>query len=70
MPDSIPGSSKIFTLATAPFLFILVGVLHFYQFAMVPEVYVLLCARKKRYTLLPEGNRYSYTFSWSIIKKI
>ena len=67
MPDSIPGSSKIFTLATAPFLFILVGVLHFYQFAMVPEVYVLLCAR---YTLLPEGNRYSYTFSWSIIKKI
>ena len=60
MPDSIPGSSKIFTLATAPFLFILAGVLHFYQIAMVPEVYVLLCPRKKRYTLLPEGN----TFSW------
>ena len=38
MPDSIPGSSKIFTLATATFLFILVGVLHLYQFAMVPEV--------------------------------
>ena len=70
MHDITPGCSKIFTLTKAPFLFILVGVLHFYQFAMVPEVYFLLCPRKKRYTLLLEGNRYNYKLSWSIIKKI
>ena len=50
MPDSITCSSKILTLAIAPFLFILVGVL--FEFAMVSGVYILLSLRKKRSVLL------------------
>ena len=42
MPYSIPSSTKILTLVTAPFLFILVGVLSVCEFAMVPGVYILL----------------------------
>ena len=38
MPYSIPSSTKIITLATAPFLFILVGALSVYEFAIVPAV--------------------------------
>ena len=40
MPYSITCSTKILTLATAPLLFILVGV--HCEFAMVPGVYILL----------------------------
>ena len=47
MPYCITCSTKILTLATAPFLFILVGVLC--EFAMVPSGYILLSP------LLPEG---------------
>ena len=54
MPYSIPSSTKILTLATAPFLFILVDVLSSVcEFAMVPGVYILVCPRIKRYTLPP-----------------
>ena len=54
MPYSIPSSTKILTLATAPFLFNLVGVLSSVcEFAKVPGVYTLVCPRIKRYTLPP-----------------
>ena len=42
MSYSIPSSTKILTLTTAPFLFILVGAQSVSQFAMVPGVYILL----------------------------
>ena len=42
MSYSIPSSTKILTLTTAPFLFTLVGVPSVREFAMVPEVYILL----------------------------
>ena len=42
MSYSIPSSTKILTLATAPFLFILVHALSACQFAMAPGVYILL----------------------------
>ena len=47
MPYSIPSSTKILTLTTAPFLFVLVSVrclsvsLSVCEFAMVPEVLIL-----------------------------
>ena len=41
----IPCSTKILTLATAPFLFILIGV--FCKFAMVPSVHILLSYQEK-----------------------
>ena len=58
MPYSIPSSTKILTMATAPFLFILVGVL-----CICLSVNLLWsqlctfysCLRKKRCTLLAEG---------------
>ena len=54
MPYSIPSSTKILTLATAPLLFTLVDVLSSVcEFAMVPGVYILRCPRIKRYTLPP-----------------
>ena len=39
MPYSITCSSKILTLAIASCLFVLIGI--FYEFAMVPSVYIL-----------------------------
>ena len=42
MAYSIPSSTKIFTLVTAPFLFITVGAMSVCEFAMVPGVYILL----------------------------
>ena len=36
MPYSIPSSTKILTLVTLPFLFIIVGILSVFEFAMVP----------------------------------
>ena len=42
MSYSIPSSTKILNLTTAPFLFILVSALSVCKFAMVPGVYILL----------------------------
>ena len=64
MPYSIPSSTEIPTLATAPFLFILFGVQYVFEFAMVPGVYILLCPQEEKV------NSPSYTFNWTIIKKI
>ena len=46
MPYSISSSIKILTLATAPFLFILVGVLSVCKSAMVPDVQGLIQKEK------------------------
>ena len=48
MSYSIPSSTKILTLTTASFLFILVDALSVGQFAMVPVVYMLLCLAVRR----------------------
>ena len=57
MPYSIASSTKILTLATAPFLFILIGALSVSEFAIVPGVHILLCIPPGRRgkTLLPQG---------------
>ena len=47
MPYSIPSSTNILTLAPAPFLFIIVGVLSVYEFSMVPGYYILLCPQEE-----------------------
>ena len=46
MPYSIPSSKKILTLATAPFLIILAGVLSVCEFANVPGVQGLIQKQK------------------------
>ena len=55
MPYRIICSPIIFTLAIAPFLFILVGVIC--EFAIVPDVYILLSPQEEEvhYTILREG---------------
>ena len=51
----IPSFTKILTLETAPFLFILVGVLPGFEFLWCQE-YIFYCApRNKRFIPLPEG---------------
>ena len=47
MPYSIPSSTKILTLAVAPFLCILLGLLSVCEFAIVPGVYILLCPQEE-----------------------
>ena len=47
MSYSVPSSTKILTLTTAPFLFISVGALFVCEFAMVPVVYILLCPQEE-----------------------
>ena len=57
MPYSIPSSTKILTLTTAPFLFVLVSVrclsfclsvcLSACKFAMVPEVLIILSPQEE-----------------------
>ena len=47
MSFSIPGSTKILTLVTAPFLFILVGALSVCEFSMVLGEYILLCPQEE-----------------------
>ena len=47
MSYSIASSAKILTLATAPFLFILVGVISVFEFAIVPGAYILLCHQEE-----------------------
>ena len=54
MSYSIPSSTKIITLATAQFLFILVGALSIYEFAIVPAVNILLRSQEEE-ILLPDG---------------
>ena len=55
MPYPITCSTKILTLAIAPFLFILVGVIC--ELDIVPGVYILLSPQEKEvhYTILLEG---------------
>ena len=55
MPYCIICFAKILTLAIAPFLFILVGVVC--EFAIVPGVYILLSPQEEEvhYTNLLEG---------------
>ena len=53
MSYSIPSSTKISTLTTAPFLFISVGALSVCEFAMVPGVYIFLCPQEKNVLLFP-----------------
>ena len=48
MPNSIPSFTKVYTLATTPFLFILVGILSVCEFAMVPGVYILLFPQEEQ----------------------
>ena len=57
MHYSIPSSTKTFTLAAAPFLFILVGVCCLSDNLLWRQVCTFYCPlRKTRCTLLPEGN--------------
>ena len=55
MPYRIICFTKILTVAIAPFLFILVGVIC--KFAIVPGVYILFSPQEEEvhYTILPEG---------------
>ena len=56
MPYSVPISTKILTLATAPFLFISVGILCLSVNLLWCQVCTFYChLRKKRSILLPEG---------------
>ena len=54
----------LYTLATAPYSFILVGIPCVCEFAMVPGVYILLCPQEEKV------HSSYYTFSCTIIKKI
>ena len=47
MPYSIHSSTNILTLATAPFLFILVDILIVCEFAMMPGVYIILSTQEE-----------------------
>ena len=44
----IPSSTKILTLTTAPFCFILVDALSVFEFPTVPGVYILLCPQEEQ----------------------
>ena len=56
MPYSIASSTKILTLATAPFLFILIGAVCLWIcYSARSAHFTLHTPRKKRYTLLPQG---------------
>ena len=56
MPYSIPSSTKILTLSTAPFLFVLVGVLCLSVNLLWCQMCTFYCPlKKKRCTHLPEG---------------
>ena len=69
MSYSIPSSTKIPTLETAPFLFILLGTLCVCEFAFVPEVYILLRPPGRKGALLFLRAQI-YIFSSTIIKNI
>ena len=55
MPYSIPCSSKSLTLATAPFLLILNGVLCLSVNLLWCQECTFYCSLRKKCTLLPEG---------------
>ena len=65
MPFSIPSSTKSLTLATAPFLFILVGVLSVCEFAMVPGVYILLWPQEEDVCCSSWGHRCTHSAAQS-----
>ena len=54
----------LYTLTTAPFLFISAGTLSVCEFAMVSGVYILLCPQEEKV------HYFSYTLSCTIIKTI
>ena len=59
---SIPSSTKILNLTTAPFLFILVSALSVCKFAMVPGVYILLYLQEEEVHSSSRGHRYIYIY--------
>ena len=65
MPYTIPSSTKILTLTTAPFLFILVGVLSVCEFAVVPGVYVLLWSQEEEVHCSSSGYRCTHSAAQS-----
>ena len=67
MSYSTPSSTKILTLATAAFLFVLVDTLSVCEFAMVPGVYILLCSQEEMVTFFLKAQM--YTLSSTIIKR-
>ena len=68
MPYSITCFNKILTLAIAPFLFILVGILC--EFAMVPGAYILLSPQEEEMHFYTWGHRctHSETHLWKRFK--
>ena len=63
MPDSITCSTKILTLAIAPFLFIFVGIIC--EFAMVPGVYILLSPAEEEVHYSSERHRSAHSAAYS-----
>ena len=59
MPYNITCFNKILTLAIAPFLFILVGILC--EFAMVPGVYILLSSQEEEMHSSTWGYRWTHS---------
>ena len=66
MPYSTNCSPKILTLATTPFLFILVGVLC--EFAMVPCAYILLSLQEEE--VHSTSIRHKFKYNCTLIKNI
>ena len=65
MSYSIPSSSKILTLTTAPFLFVLFGALSACLFAMVSGVYILLCPQQEEVHSSSWGHRHTHSAAQS-----
>ena len=63
MPYSITCSTESFTLATAPFLFIFVGVIC--EFAMVPGVYILLSPQEEEIHYPSSGHKCAHSAAHS-----
>ena len=59
------GSTKTLTLATAPLLFLLVGVLSVCEFAMVPGVYILLSPQEEEVHSSSWGHRCTHSAAHS-----
>ena len=57
----IPSSTKILTLTTAPFCFILVDALSVFEFPMVRGVYILLCPQEEQVHSFSGGHRYTHS---------
>ena len=63
MPCSITCSTKILTLAVAPFLFILVGVI--FEFAMMPDVYILWSPQEEEVHYSYWGHKFTHSATHS-----